>query len=174
MKTAFLFSFMICFSFAYSQNEFAAVSFYKAFRKVNDDARNGFSETRGDRLKSTFEDLHEEYKVTVMLPLADSGKLIVPAGGNPRVSYYFEPEKKKQKVDERAVHLRDAILVAYEKPLFARTITTTLGKRVQSDTYLFAEDHNTDIHVSKALYRISVYYKHGKYQLVLDIQGQRP
>jgi len=157
---------------AYGQNEFAAASFYNTFKKIQEDGQKGFATYKGAKLKSQFEDLNDEFKAKLLLPLADSGKVVVPVSGNPYALYFFEPEKKKEKIDERAANLRDAVLTAYGKQLFSRTISTTIKKIIYSDTYLY-KDAN-EVQTRLALFRINVFPGDNKYYLVLEIRGKNP
>ena len=63
---------------ANAQNEFAATAFYNEFNKIYADAQTGFLICKGTKRKSEFEELATEYRAKLMLPLADSGKLVVP------------------------------------------------------------------------------------------------
>ena len=75
---------------AYCQNEFAASAFYTDFKKIYEDAKGGFVTYKGDKRNSEFEELASEYKVKLLLPLADSGKIVYPvSGNNPFVVFYF-------------------------------------------------------------------------------------
>jgi hypothetical protein len=157
---------------AYGQNEFAATSFYNTFKKIREDGEKGFATYKGARLKSQFEDLNDEFKAKLLLPLADSGKVVVPVSGNPYAVYFFEPEKKKDKIDERAANLRDAVVTAYGKQLFSRTISTTVKKIIYSDTYLYSDPN--EARTQFALFRINVFPGDNKYYLVLEIRGKNP
>ena len=106
---------------AFGQNEFAASTFYEDLRKIYTDAKFGFATYKGAKRISGFEELATEYNVELLLPLADSGKIVVPVTGNPYAVYYFEPEKVRLKVDQRAVNLREAVLTAYAEPLYSIT-----------------------------------------------------
>lgn len=172
MIRVLLFSFVFNIVTAYGQNEFAASSFYTTFKKIQEDGEKGFAQFKGPQLKSQFSEIKVEYKIKLLLPLADSGKIVVPAAGNPYAVYFFEPEKRKENIDERAVHLREAILTAHANPLYAKTVSTTLDRWIHSDTYFYAETNQN--HTSLALYRISVFYQDGKYHLLLEIKGKHP
>lgn len=153
----------------FGQNEFAATSFYTAFKKVYDDKEKGFETYKGNKVKAKYEALADEYRSKLLLPLSDSGKIVVPKSGRPYAIFYFETEKKKEKIDERAVNLRDAISTAYAKPLFARTTTTKVGDHFFSDTYFYTEEKEDN--TAKALFRINVFYEAKRYHLSLEIKG---
>ena len=72
---------------ANAQNEFAATAFYTDFKKIFADAQAGFTDCKGIKRKSDFEELATEYYAKLMLPLADSGKVVFPVAGNPYVIY---------------------------------------------------------------------------------------
>jgi hypothetical protein len=160
---------MISFS-ALSQGEFNASSFYKTLLKIRDAGKNGFEEVKGRQLKTEYAELRQEFHPKLMIPLADSGKIIIPKEGVTYAIYYFEPEKKLEKINERAVDLRDAIKTAYGQPLYARTISTTVNNNIYSDTYFY--DTAEETHTSRALFRTSVYRQKGKYHLTIEIRGK--
>ncbi len=167
---------LFCFFFnivtVYGQNEFAASSFYTTFKKIQEDGEKGFVQYKGAQLKSQFGEIKAEYRIKLLLPLADSGKIVVPAAGNPYAVYFFEPEKRKENIDERAVHLREAILTAHANPLYAKTVSTTVNRRIYSDTYFYAATNQN--HTSLALFRLSVFHQDDKYHLLLEIKGKHP
>lgn len=171
MKKSFTLFFILISLNSLGQNEFAASSFYNAIKKLQEDGKNGFTAYKGVKLKSEFEEMNDEFKVTILLPLADSGKIIIPETGNPYALYYFETEKKKKNVDERSLNLREAIVTAYDQPLYAKTITTTVNDKIFSDTYLYTGQNET--HTSTALMQINVFHKNDKYYLTLRILGRR-
>ena len=78
MKRIILFFLLLAVSEVYGQNEFAAAAFYADFKKIYEDAQAGFVNYKGDKRKSEFEELATEYKVKLLLPLADSGKIVFP------------------------------------------------------------------------------------------------
>ena len=155
---------------AYGQNEFSATAFYNDFKKIYADAQSGFSNYKGDKRLSEYEDLQSEYKVKLMLPLADSGKIIFPNTGNPFVVYYFEPSKVRLKIDQRAVNLQEAILTAFGQPLYAMTETVVVNNHPLSNTWLFTLPDETK--KSAAAFRMSIYFNDGKYYLALEIRGK--
>ncbi|MFZ1260928.1 MAG: hypothetical protein WAQ93_10635, partial [Chitinophagaceae bacterium] len=55
---------------ANAQNEFAATAFYTDFKKIFADAQAGFTDCKGIKRKSDFEELATEYYAKLMLPLA--------------------------------------------------------------------------------------------------------
>ncbi|MEO6611256.1 MAG: hypothetical protein ABIT05_03955 [Chitinophagaceae bacterium] len=169
MKRAFLFVLTITASAAFAQNEFAATAFYTEFKKICADGQTGFTAYKGDKRGSDFEELALEYKVKTLLPLADSGKIVVPVSGPPFMVCYFEPDKIRLKVDQRGSNLRDAILIAFEKPLYARTETTVVNNYPLTISYYFTDPHET--RSSGAAFKMVIYYSLGKYYLSLEIRG---
>lgn len=155
----------------FGQNEFAATAFYNEFKKIYADATNGFIENKGSERESEFPELTKEYKIKIMLPLADSGKIVEPAKGGSYVIYYFEPDKVRLKVDQRGAHLRDAILTAVNQPLYARTETIVTDNKPFSTTWYFTDPEETRTAV--AAFKLSIYFKEGKYFLSLEIRGQK-
>lgn len=155
---------------AYGQNEFAAAAFYSDFRKVYADAQSGFVNYKGDKGVSEYEELQSEYKVKLILPLADSGKIVFPNSGSPYVVYYFEPSKVRLKVDQRALNLQEAILNAFGQPLYSRTETSIINNRPLSNTWLFTSPDETK--QSAAAFRVSIYFYQGKYCLSFEIRGK--
>jgi hypothetical protein len=156
---------------ASAQNEFASTSFYQDFKKIYTDGQSGFSACKGAALKSQYPELQEEYKVRCTLPPADSGKLVVPANGNPYTVFYFEPAKNRIRTDQKALGLRESILSVYEQPLYVRTSTTVINEHPFTNSYFFT-DANEGL-ASKALFRTSIYYKYDKYYLLLEIRGKQ-
>ncbi len=153
------------------QNEFAATAFYNEFKKIYTDATNGFIENKGSERVSEFPELTKEYKVKLMLPLADSGKIVETMKGSSYVIYYFEPDKVRLKVDQRGAHLRDAILIAVNQPLYARTETITIENKPLSNTWYFTDPDET--RNAAAAFKLSIYFKDGKYFLSLEIRGKK-
>jgi hypothetical protein len=156
---------------ANAQNEFAATAFYKDFMQVFEDAQTGFTLCKGAKRNSENEELAIEYQTKLKLPLADSGKLVVPNKGNPYVIYYFEPDKSRLKVDQRGVNLRDAILIAIDRPLYSRTETSIINNHPFTHTLFFNESGESML--SNAIFRQSIYFKNGMYQLSFEIFGKR-
>lgn len=154
----------------YSQNEFAASSFYDDFKKIYADAQAGFALYKGDEQKNQFKELTTEYRVNLLLPLADSGKIIIPVSGNPYVVYYFEPGKTKQEVNLRAVNLREAIITAFGKPLYSRTETSIVEQYFFSNSYYFTSRNETQS--VSAVFKSSIYHFNGKYHLSFEIRGK--
>jgi hypothetical protein len=104
-----------------------------------------------------------------MLPLADSGKLVVPVNGNAYLLYYFEPDKLRLKVDQRGADLRDAVITSFEKPLYTRTETRIINNQpFTTITYHAAAEDAQD---APALFRQLIYYQSGKFYLTLEIKG---
>lgn len=152
-----------------AQGEFSSNSFYNTLLRVKNAGQTGFDELKGRALKSAFSDTRSEYYPKVMLPLADSGKVIIPNEGLPYTIYYFEPEKKKDKIDVRAADLRSAVLAAYKDRLVTKTISTNVNNNQYSDTYFYTSEEVT--HTSKALFRMSVFPLEGKYYLTIEVRG---
>lgn len=157
---------------AYGQNEFAATGFYSDFKKVYEDAQIGFTTYKGVKRTSEYEELQTEYQVKLMLPLADSGKIVFPNSGNPYVVYYFEPSKVRLKVDQRALSLQEAVLAVYGQPLYSRTETVLVKNRPLSNTWLFTSAD--EARHSAAIFRLSIYFDDGKYFLSFEIRGKNP
>lgn len=155
----------------FGQNEFAATAFYTSFNIIEADAKNGFEATKGELLDHQPSGFANEYKVKLMIPLAESGKIVEPVSGNPYAVYFFEPEKKKEKIDKRAVQLREAILTALGLKLYAKTIFTTVNNHILSDTYLYVNPD--ELSESNALFKISIFYDQNRFQLLLEIRGNR-
>lgn len=154
----------------FGQNEFAATAFYNEFKKIYADAANGFIESKGIERESEFPELTKEFSVSLLLPLADSGKLVVSNKGNCYVIYYFEPDKVRLKVDQRGAHLRDAIFTALNQPLYARTETVMIENKPLSTTWYFTDPKESIS--SEAAFKVSIYFKGGKYYLTLQINGK--
>lgn len=170
MKRVFLFVLTITASAAFAQNEFAATAFYSEFKKIYADGQTGFTAYKGDKRRSDFEELALEYKVKTLLPLADSAKIVVPVSGNPYMVCYFEPDKVRLKVDQRGSNLRDAMLIAFEKSLYARTETSLVNDHPLTISYYFTDPRET--HSSQAVFKMAIYYFQGKYFLSLEIRGK--
>jgi hypothetical protein len=154
---------------ASAQNEFAGNAFYNEFKKIYEDAQSGFIDNKGDKRRSGIEELVTEYKVKWMLPLADSGKLVIPVNGNPYAIYYFEPGKTRLRVDQRAMELREAVTIAFNKPLFIRTVTTIVNDKPLSTTSYYG-DENME---GPMLFRQTVYYQSGKFYTSLEVKGKK-
>ncbi len=171
MKRIILFFPLFIMSEVDGQNEFAATAFYTDFKKIYEDAQAGFVNYKGDRRKSEFEELATEYKVKLLLPLADSGKIVFPLSGNrPYVVYYFEPSKVRLKVDQRAMNLRDALLTVFDQPLYARTETSIINNYPFSNTWYFTDPAETRL--ASAAFRMNIYFNEGKYNLLFEIRGK--
>lgn len=156
---------------ANAQNEFAATAFYNEFKKVYADGQTGFADCKGVKRNSGFEELAIEYRANLMLPLADSGKVVFPVVGNPYVIYYFEPDKVRLIVDQRGANLRDAIVLAFSKPLYSRT-TTSINDNYPFTNTLFFTEPDEDKYAA-AVFRQCIYYKGGKYFLSFEIRGKK-
>ena len=171
MKRIILFFLLFLVSQVNGQNEFAATAFYTDFKKIYEDAQAGFVNYKGDRRKSEFEELATEYNVKLLLPLADSGKIVFPLSGNrPFVVYYFEPSKVRLKVDQRAMNLRDALLTVFDQPLYNRTETTIINNHPFTNSWYFTDPAET--RSAWAAFRMNIYFNEGKYNLVFEIRGK--
>ena len=171
MKRIILFFFLFTVSEVYGQNEFAAAAFYTDFKKIYEDAQAGFVNYKGDKRKSEFEELAAEYNVTLLLPLADSGKIVFPVSANrPYVIYYFEPGKVRLKVDQRSINLRDAVLSVFDQPVYSRTETTIINDHPFTNSLYFTDPAET--RSAFAVFRITIYFKEGKYYLAFEIRGK--
>ncbi len=170
MKRTFPFLFILIAATSYGQDEFAATAFYNDFKKIYVDAQAGFIKYKGEKRQSEFEDLNDEFRVKLLLPLADSGKIVFPNTGNPYVVYYFEPGKNRLKLDQRAVSLREAVVTAYNAPLYSRSETVLVNDRPLSNTWLFTTAEETKN--AAALFRISIYFKDNRYFLSFEIRGK--
>lgn len=156
---------------ANAQNEFAATAFYNDFKKIYADGQTGFMACKGAKRKSEFEELNGEYRAKIMLPLADSGKVVVPVSGNPYVIYYFEPDKMRLKIDQLALNLRDAVVTAFEKPLYTRTETTIINNYPFTNTLYYTEP--VENVTATAILRQCIYFNDGKYYLSFEIRGRK-
>ena len=171
MKRVILFFLLFNLTEVFGQNEFAATAFYKDFKKIYDDAQSGFFNYKGEKRKSEFDELAAEYKVKFLIPLADSGKIVFPNSDNrPYVVYFFEPGKTRLKVDQRAMNLREAVQIAYEKPLFMRAETILIDNHPFTNSYLFTDPEET--RSGQAEFRMSIFYKDKKYFLSFEIRGK--
>lgn len=150
-----------------AQNEFAATVFYNDFKKIQMAAADGFSEFKGSKVPGMNNGIIDKYRIKLLLPLADSGWIIIPTTGAPYVEYFFQTSRTKQEIDQRAVNLREALLTAYGKPLFTRTETYTLNDHIFSNTYFYK-----NLNDSAAIFRSSIYQEDKrKYFLTLKIVG---
>ncbi|MEQ1675920.1 MAG: hypothetical protein ABL876_04445 [Chitinophagaceae bacterium] len=161
---------MLAFSASYSQNEFAATTFYNEFRKISTDAQNGFVLNKGAKKNAEYEEVTDEYAAKLHLSLADSGKIVYPVNGIPYAIYFFEPSKNRLKVDQRGLNLREAVGTAYGKLLYVRTETNVIRDKIFSTT-LFYDTPETD-DKKKALFKLSIYYLNGLYHLSFEIKGK--
>lgn len=172
MKRILLFFLLLISLKSFSQSEFAATAFYNDIKKIYEDGQSGFVKYKGAKLPSEYEDLQDEYKAKLVLPLADSGKIIFPVTGKPYTIYFFEPSKSRLKVDQRGADLRDAVVQAFGKPLFARSESTLVNEHPITNTWYYTEA--SDNQKANAVFRMSIYYKMGKYYLSLEIIGKNP
>lgn len=171
MKRIILFFLLLSVAEVYGQNEFAATAFYTDFKKIYEDAQAGFVNYKGDKKKSEFEELATEYKVKLLLPLADSGKIVFPVSVNrPYVVYYFESSRVRLKVDQRAMNLREALLTVFDQPLYARSETTMINNHPFTNTWYFTDPAET--RSAWAAFRMNIYFMEGKYILAFEIRGK--
>ena len=171
MKRIILFFLLFIMAEVNGQNEFAATAFYTDFKKIYEDAQAGFVHYKGERRKSEFEELATEFKINLLIPQADSGKIVFPVSGNrPYVVYYFEPSKVRLKVDQRAMNLRDALLTVFDQPLYSRTETTFINDRPFTNTWYFTDPAET--RSAWAAFRMNIYFKEGRYILSFEIRGK--
>ena len=171
MKRIILFFLLFTMSEVNGQNEFTATAFYTDFKKIYEDAQAGFVQYKGDKKKGEFEELATEYKVKLLLPLADSGKIVFPVSGNlPYVVYYFEPSRVRLKVDQRSMNLRDAVLTVFDQPLYSRTETTIINNHPFTNSLYFTDPAET--RSAFAVFRMNIYFKDGKYNLAFEIRGK--
>lgn len=171
MKKILLFLFMSTCLGAWGQNEFAATAFYNDFKKIYSDAQVGFKTYRGGIKPGNYPELQSEFRVKLVLPLADSGKIVFPNNGNPFVVYYYEPSKVRLRVDQRALNLQEAVQTAYGQDLFSRTETVIVNNHPLTNTSFFSS--STEDRQSAALFRVSIYFNDGKYYMTLEIRGKK-
>lgn len=171
MKRILLFFLLIAMTEVSGQNEFAAAAFYSDFKKIYNDAQAGFNAYKGEKRSSEFEELATEFNTKQLLPLADSGKIVFPNSDNrPFVVYFFEPHKSRLKIDQRAMYLREAVQIAFEKPLFLRTETILFNNHPFTNSYLFTDAE--EARPGQAEFRMSIYYKDKQYHLSFEIRGK--
>jgi hypothetical protein len=156
---------------ASGQNEFAATAFYSDFKKIHADAQTGFTEYKGAKKWQERGTGTDEFAVKLMLPLADSGKIVFPVNGTPYAEYFFQSSKKKQETDQRAVNLREALLTIVEKPLYTRTETLTFKKIIFSTTYYFTTQET--IRPELAVFSSHIGQHNGRYILSFRIMGKK-
>jgi hypothetical protein len=165
----FIFS-LFLFVRASAQNEFAAAAFYKEFRKIYSDGQTGFQTCKGSLHKTGLEAIQAEFRSKCLLMLADSGKIIFPRKGNPYAIYFFEPDKYRLKVDQRGLNLKEAVVTAFENPLFARTETSIINGNPYTRTLFFANaEHERS---ADAIFIMQIYFNTGKYFLSFEIKGK--
>lgn len=153
-----------------AQNEFAATSFYNEFKKIFTDGQAGFNACKGSQRKTGFEEIATEFHCKCHLTLSDSGKIIFPKTANPYAIYYFQPDKLRLKIDQQGVNLRDAVIHAYDKPLFSRSETFLVNERPFTNTYFFTDANET--RGTAAVFRQCIYYADGKYLMSFEIRGK--
>lgn len=158
---------LLMFTFqSFSQNEFAASAFYSSFKRIFEDAQSGFQAVKGAKRPSSVPDLYDEFKLKWMLPMTDSGKLVEPVNGKAFVIYYFESDKIRLKVDQRANDMKEAILNATNIPFTTRSQTTLVKEKpLTIHDYYLSEDQQ-----GPAIMRHMIWYAAGKYHLSLEIR----
>ncbi len=171
MKRILFFFFIFSFLQVKGQNEFTATAFYKDFQKIYTDAKNGFAIYTGKSRIQNSEESNPEFDVKLLLPLADSGKIVVPQSGIPYVIYYFEPEKMRLKVDQRGANLRDAILNVLGKQVIVRSETSIVDNHPLTNTWYFIDPQEKRL--AYADFKMSIYFQNGKYFLSLEIRGKK-
>ena len=171
-RNLILFQLFFLFASANAQNEFAATGFYKEFKKIYADAQDGFKDCKASQRKTGFEAIATEYRSKCNLPIADSGKIVFPLAANPYAIYYFQPDKSRLKVDQQGVYLREALVYAFEKPLYSRTETFLVNEKPFTNTYYFTEPEESK--GSAALFRQCIYYQDGKYMMSFEFKGKMP
>lgn len=154
-----------------AQNEFSAKVFYSDFNKVCEEGKNGFIGLAGKEKNSQFPGLTREFSVKMLLPLADSGKLVFSEVSRPYVIFYFEPSKSRLKTDQKGTDLREAITIAMNRPVCSRTETVLVEDDPVSNTWFF--DGNAELSKAEAICLISVYSVKNLYYLTLQINGNR-
>jgi len=169
MKQCCLLFIVFAFSKAYSQNDFASPAFYNGVKKIIADAQETFPKYKGSKRPAMSFDFYEVYRVKLLLPMADSGRIVFPANANPYAEYYFPATKTKQDADQQAVNLREALLTIYEKPLYSRTETSVLKENISSNTYYYADSAYSTLVFSSEVYQED---KH-KYYLIFRIIGNK-
>lgn len=166
-----LFQFFVFLQTHAQSNEFAATAFYNEFRKIYTDGQKGFSSCRGSQHKTGYEELQLEYRAKCVLPLADSGKIVIPVSASPYAVYYFEPNKTRLKVDQLGVNLRDAVVSTFGQPLFAHTETYMVNNYPFTNTLFFTDPNEEK--VQESVFRQCIYYNNGKYYLSFEIKGKK-
>ena len=168
MKRWFLFILVFSFSKSFSQNEFAASVFYNDFKKIHADALQGFSKYKGSKKQGGNNTAGEEYRIKLLLPLADSGHIVFPSIDKPYAEFFFQTANTKKQIDQRAVNLREALLTAYEQPLSTRTESSMTKGNIFSNTYFFTNQED-----KPAIFKISIYQLDKRYYLTLRMMGNK-
>jgi len=155
---------------AASQNPFATNAFYDAFRKVYADGQKGFPITKGAWINETGI-FYDNYKVTTMLPGADSGRLSLPQVlGYPLVTYYFKPSVTLAEAEKKAANLQAAVKTAWLSPVIAVKKTDTLKNFLFYKTYYFENEDKAKRFES--VFETYIVKDKGKYQLALTVNGK--
>lgn len=150
---------------ATGQNEFGATAFYNDFRQIYADAPLGFARYKGMPVKGQ----SHVYTVKLLIPLADSGRIVENAT-ECYVEYYFQPAKKKEDAYKRALNLRLALVTSVEHPVSTRTETPVIDGYPYSTTYFYA--NTSGMEKGSELFWYSVYQKNGRYYISLHIPGK--
>lgn len=107
----------------------------------------------------------------MLLPLADSGKLVFSEVSRPYVIFYFETSKSRLKTDQKGTELKDAITIAMDRPVCSHTETVLVEDDPVSNTWFF--DGNAELSKTEAICLISVYRIKNLYYLTLQINGNK-
>lgn len=171
MKRALsFFLFMAMVAEAASQNPFATNAFYDAFRKVYADGQKGFITTKGSWVNETGI-FYDNYKVTTLLPGADSGRLSLPQVlGFPLVTYYFKPSATLAEAEKKAANLQAAVKTAWLSPVSEVRKTDTLKNFLFYKTYFYENEDKAKRFES--VFETYIVKDKGKYQLALIINGK--
>ena len=121
---------------ASAQNEFANEKFYSAVKKIYADGQKSFATYKGPKTGS-LGTLIDFYKVNLMLPGADSGKISVPTIGFPDVSYDFKPAKTLEQASQKIKLLAEALKTAAGKTFYEQQKTSQLKNFTFYKTLLY-------------------------------------
>lgn len=171
MRTVIVLTSLLAFTGLNGQNEFAANAFYNEFRKMEEDARSGFTRYKGEKISQDRDTSQGEFRVKLLLPLADSGRIVFPGTGAPYVEYFFQPVKYPEEINRVAANLKEAIVTAYGKPLFVRSETVQPGKGLYNVSWFFTDPGEKS--TAAAEFRTSIFYRDKLYFLAFRIYGKR-
>lgn len=167
MRVIFILIFLSLLNEVKAQNEFAAKAFYSDFNKIYADAMTGFREYRGVRRKNR----PQEFETKLMLPLADSGRIVHALTDEPYAEFFFEPSRKKSDADKRSLNLREALVNAIGKPIYTRTESSTFKNITHSTTYFYTDSSHVD--ANKVAFVSRIYPQNNKYQMCFRIVGKK-